>query len=460
MGSRRVVRALLVGPVGLVLGTGLAVVPASHVSARVAVHTRAAEVTAPLERTEVRRLPFPAGHVALHWAGHPDAAVTVELSADGSTFGPPFEAERDEVGEHTGNGHTYGAVHAAGGAVAVRVTSDRPLGRLTVLALADGTTTTVREEAPAPRAGAATTLAQPRAAWGADESLRFDRRGREVWPPVFETVQKLVVHHTAGTNGDATPVAAQATIRSIYYYHAVTQGWGDIGYNFLADQFGNVYQGRHSAPGATTGENAAGKGVTAGHAFGYNSGTVGIALLGTFTAQGPTPSAAAALQGFLVWKANAHGLDAAGASTYTNPLNGTQTAFPTVAGHREVNATECPGDVLFGTLPVLRLTVRALSGIPDTTPPPPPAGLSGKPGKRQVTLVWTEPVDQGSGGNASGAAVYEIFRAGSSTPLARTSALTYTDSGLRSGTTYSYLVRAYDGAGNIGPAAQAAAKAG
>jgi N-acetylmuramoyl-L-alanine amidase len=53
-------------------------------------------------------------------------------------------------------------------------------------------------------------------------------------------VQKLIVHHTATQNNDPDP---PATIRSIYYYHAVTQGWGDIGYNFLIDEAGNLYEG-------------------------------------------------------------------------------------------------------------------------------------------------------------------------------------------------------------------------
>ena len=74
-------------------------------------------------------------------------------------------------------------------------------------------------------------MAQPsvisRAGWGADEALRFDASGNELWPPEFHPTQKLIVHHTAGQNGDPNPAA---TIRAIYYYHAVTRGWGDIGY--------------------------------------------------------------------------------------------------------------------------------------------------------------------------------------------------------------------------------------
>src|SRR5204862_7471537 len=137
----------------------------------------------------------------------------------------------------------------------------------------------------------------PRSGWGADESLRFDSSGNETWPPAFYPVQKLIVHHTATQNNDPDPAA---TVRSIYYYHAVTQGWGDIGYNFLIDEAGHVYEGRYSRPYAAgespTGQDANGNGVTAAHAQGYNSGTVGLALLGSLTTQDATPAARPALE--------------------------------------------------------------------------------------------------------------------------------------------------------------------
>ncbi|HEX7103189.1 MAG TPA: N-acetylmuramoyl-L-alanine amidase, partial [Nitrolancea sp.] len=81
----------------------------------------------------------------------------------------------------------------------------------------------------------------PRAGWGADESLRYDANGKEIWPPEYRPVQKVIIHHTVTQNHEQDPAA---TVRAIYYYHAITQGWGDIGYNFLVDWHGNVYEGR------------------------------------------------------------------------------------------------------------------------------------------------------------------------------------------------------------------------
>jgi hypothetical protein len=434
----------------------LTVVPGTQVGAAVVVHTRAGEVSGPVHGSSVRPLPFAAGHVALYWAGNPDAVVTVAFSPDGTTFGPAVNAERDEVGAQRGNGLTYGAVLAAGGATVVRVDADRPIGRLTVLALADGSSTVVPSATPGSPAGA--VVAQPailsRSDWGADESLRFAANGTETWPPAFYPVQKLIVHHTAGVNQDPNPAA---TIRSIYYYHAITQGWGDIGYNFLIDEAGRVYKGRHSHPPGTsadtiTGEDGAGKGVTAAHAYQFNSGTVGVALLGTLTSQDATVAAKSALVDVLAWKAQGHGIDPYGSSLYTNPVGGNQKVFADIAGHRDVEATECPGGSLYGTLPAIRAQVASRMGAADTTAPSTPSNLTATGGKRKITLAWTASADSGG----SGVAGYDVYRsataAGPFTLVAGTASPGYTDSGLIRGTRRWYYVRAYDGAGNRSPA--------
>ena len=347
LSSRRLIRVLVAGPVGALLAVGLSVIPATTVQAQVVHHTKAGEVSGPLNGSEVRPLPFPALHAALYWDGNPDAIVSVAFSSDGVHFGPAQAVEEDEVGMQLKNGQTYGAIMPADGATAARVTSDRPIGRLTVLALAEDGTTIQKNPVPKNVAGAQTSGVHSRADWGADESLRF-RGPSPMWPPVFQTVQKLVVHHTAGANGEMGETA-KATIRSIYYYHTVTQGWGDIGYNFLIDAGGVVYKGRSTSATMTdpdlTGENGSAQGVTAGHAYGYNSGTVGVAPLGNFVSVLPTAAADAALKSFLISKVSAHGLTANQQYEYTNPLNGNQDTFENVPGHTEVpnNATECPG---------------------------------------------------------------------------------------------------------------------
>lgn len=380
----------------LVASLSLVVVPAIRTVASGPIRIAANELHGSVQRERTFPLAFPASHVALHWAGESEAQVWVAFSDDGRTFRVPVSAGRDEVGEGRGNGETYGAVLLAGAARFARVTSDRPLARLSILAL------DTRGLGHAPTlAGAVVSaaVAQPpvtsRAGWGANESLRFDSTGRERWPPVFQPIQKLIVHHTAGQNNDPDPAA---TVRAIYYYDAVTQGWGDMGYNFLIDESGRIYEGRYSRTYAageySTGQDLAGNGVTGAHAVGFNSGTVGIALLGTLTSRDATPAARDALTRLLAWIADGHGIDPHGSALYTNPVNGTQKTFANIAGHRDVAATECPGGVFYATLPVLRDAVAARiagAAVPDFSISTSPATQTATAGQQVSYSVTVAP---------------------------------------------------------------------
>jgi hypothetical protein len=303
----------------------------------------------------------------------------------------------------------------------------------------------------------------PRSGWAADESLRYDATGKEVWPPAFYPVQKLIVHHTATQSNDPDPAA---TMRSIYYYHAVTQAWGDIGYNFVIDEAGRIYEGRYSrvyAPGESpTGQDLSGNGVTAAHASGYNSGTVGVALLGTLTNQDATPAARQALEKLLAWEASTRGIDPQGSSLYTNPVNGTQATFPNIAGHRDVNATECPGGAFYATLPALRSNVAAMIGgsSPPPPPPPPPAPKPVATTGAASSIASTAATLNGSV-NPGGAATTYWFQYGTTTAYGSTApspaasagsgtaarAVSVRLGGLRRRTTYTYRLVAQSSSG-------------
>jgi hypothetical protein len=382
----------------LFLGLLTLLVLAAPAQARPPVPTRAHEVSGPLGGPKSYELPGSATHLAVYWRGDSDARVELAASSDGHGYGPWKSVERDEVGEQRRDGRTYSRLILAEDVESVRIRSDRPLPRLTLLTLSESATA---QEAPTASIHAAQPPTISRAGWGADESLRFDGSGKEVWPAAFYPTQKLIVHHTAGINNDPNP---PATVRSIYYYHAVTQGWGDIGYNFLVDEAGNVYEGRHSreypAGESPTGEDTNGNGVTAAHASGYNSGTVGVALLGTLTDRDTTATGRDALERLLAWKAERHGIDPQGSSLYTNPVNGAQKTFANIAGHRDVNATECPGSVFYGTLPDLRARVAALiSGGTDATAPTiasvsPTENATGVPPAADVSVTFSEPMNR------------------------------------------------------------------
>jgi hypothetical protein len=181
------------------------------------------------------------------------------------------------------------------------------------------------------------------------------------------------VHHTVTQNNDPDPAQ---TVRAIYAYHTRGNGWNDIGYNFLVDQQGRVYEGRFARayrPGeAPTGEDEAGRGVIGAHAKAVNPGTAGVALLGDYSGGFVPPAPAVdSLVRLLAWKAARHDIDPKGASPFT-AVDGSPRSFPNIAGHRDVGDTGCPGGRLYERLPEIRQRVADTIGAPAAPPPPPP----------------------------------------------------------------------------------------
>ncbi len=203
-----------------------------------------------------------------------------------------------------------------------------------------------------------------RAQWGADEGLRF-KDGKEIWPREYRTLEKVIVHHTVTSSGGNDPAAV---VRAIYRYHAQVLGWGDTGYNYLVDWRGNIYEGRFG-----------GDRVVGGHAYGYNHGSLGVAVIGDYSSQRITKEAMTALTGLLAWKAR-----------YIDPLgNGyfVDKVVNNIAGHRECNPTACPGDALFAQLPALRQAVSSAMGY---RPKPAPQILDLQVASR--TVLVNQPV--------------------------------------------------------------------
>jgi hypothetical protein len=195
----------------------------------------------------------------------------------------------------------------------------------------------------------ATSVTKPalvtRTAWGCP-----DGQGSR-WMPRYTTVTHLIVHHSATAN---TSSDWAAVVRSIWNYHTLTQGWGDIGYNYLIDPNGVVYEGR-----------GGGDNVIGAHFSCQNGGTMGVCMLGSFTTVSPTPAALNSLKQLLAWKAEQRGIDALGSSYHP----GTRLTIPNVSGHRHGNAaypdhacstTSCPGDNLYAQLPAIRSDVNNL----------------------------------------------------------------------------------------------------
>ncbi len=192
----------------------------------------------------------------------------------------------------------------------------------------------------------------PREAWGADESLKSTSGGcdRDFYP-----LQQLFVHHTAGNNS-TTDFAAE--MRAIYAYHTQSRGWCDVGYNFVIAPDGTVFEGRwardYSDWESPTSENRSGEAVAGAHVGGYNSGSVGISLMGNFESKAPSEPARTALVEMLAWESDRHDLAPASSHIYSNPETGQQTFLPVIAGHRDAGSTACPGDLLYADLPAIR----------------------------------------------------------------------------------------------------------
>ncbi|MFD0304052.1 peptidoglycan recognition family protein [Streptomyces sp. NPDC127119] len=208
------------------------------------------------------------------------------------------------------------------------------------------TTTPGTPSTPAAPSGSASDVAFPppglllRADWGADEAKRLTVDGKQSSPTRFTPVQAITVHHTATPVDDPDPAA---TVRAIYEQHAVSNDWGDIGYNFLIDRQGAVYEGRFSDTDGIPAHNADDEVVTAFHTFGFNSGNIGIALLGDFEEAKPSARMRDSLVRLTASLAARHELDPLAGVTYVSPTSGKSTEGPAVGGHRDWTSTECPG---------------------------------------------------------------------------------------------------------------------
>ena len=161
------------------------------------------------------------------------------------------------------------------------------------------------------------------------------------WTPEYENFTHIIIHHTATPNTDTDWVAR---VRSIWNYHTYDRGWGDVGYNYLIDPNGIIYEGR-----------AGGDDVIGGHASPHNIGTMGVAFLGTFTDEEPTDAALDSVESLIAWKCSQKGIEPLGNSTdYAGSY------YANIAGHRDVKATECPGEDLYSLLPAIRQNVHDL----------------------------------------------------------------------------------------------------
>ncbi|WP_328977946.1 peptidoglycan recognition protein [Streptomyces canus] len=222
-----------------------------------------------------------------------------------------------------------------------------PTDTATATATATPTATATTPTAPP------STVPEPsmvsRAGWGADESLSPD-------PSEYNPdVKAVFVHHTDGSN-DYSCADSAAIVRGIYAYHTQTNGWNDIGYNFLVDKCGTIFEGRKGGVDLP---------VLGAHTYGWNRESTGIAILGNYTDAGASNAALTSVARITAWKLGQYGVDPnstvqlkAGATQKnlagTSFTAGSLYTFNRVSGHRDGYATECPGTSLYAQLPTIR----------------------------------------------------------------------------------------------------------
>jgi hypothetical protein len=193
-----------------------------------------------------------------------------------------------------------------------------------------------------------------RAGWGVDEQIPIDAEVGP-WTVRYADLRAGVVHHTAGSNS-YRPEDSAAIVRGIYYFHAVTREWADIGYNFLVDRFGRVFEGRKGTLQSDPGEM-----VTAGHARGYNAGTVGISVMGNFESVSAPQVSLDRIADVFAWQFARSDLDLAKTSGMLSPGTPTRPAgqlLPRVFGHKDVASTSCPGTI-YERIPAIVRATRA-----------------------------------------------------------------------------------------------------
>lgn len=174
-----------------------------------------------------------------------------------------------------------------------------------------------------------------RSEWGASAPRSSHRTARP---------RAVVLHHTV-TRNDYRKRESPAIVRAIQHHHQRTMGWSDVGYNLLVDRYGNIFEGRAGGIEA---------GVVGAHAAGYNTGTVGVSVLGNYETARPTRSGLDGSATVLAWQARVHGIDLReGARARVG-----NRSIPTFLGHRDVGSTACPGRNLVARMPEIRRLAR------------------------------------------------------------------------------------------------------
>jgi hypothetical protein len=337
--------------------------------------------------------------VGVHWRGSGSVSFrTRSLSGSWSAWRPAAPEAEDGPDRPVQPGWRIGNPYWTGAADAIAYRLHGTVTRLRAYFVSSAV-----DDLPPRRlsiAGSPPIITRP--AWGADESIR------RAPPRYAPAVQYSLVHHTAGTN-NYSPSQSAAIVRGIEVYHVKANGWNDIGYNFLVDKYGQVFEGRYGGVDQN---------VIGAHAQGFNTGSVGVAVLGTYNSAPPPLAAQTAVAGLLAWRLDVAHVDPLSTLTVASGGNprfpvGVPVFLRAISGHRDTGFTDCPGDALYARLGAIAQTVAA-TGLPKLYAP----SVQGAPGgvvtfraRLSTALPWTVIVADATGkeiasGSGTSADVY------------------------------------------------------
>ncbi|RSM47191.1 N-acetylmuramoyl-L-alanine amidase [Actinoplanes sp. ATCC 53533] len=186
-----------------------------------------------------------------------------------------------------------------------------------------------------------------RAGWGANEAIVTGS------PEYSSDVQVVFVHHTAGTNSYRCADSA-SIVRAIEAYHVKSNHWNDIGYNFLVDKCGTLFEGRR---GGIT------RPVLGAHTLGFNTRSSAIAVLGNYSGRAVPARVKRVIAQVAAYKIGAYGSAPVGrvamlSSGSDRYAKGSTAMLNRISGHRDTGKTECPGNTLYAQLG----SIRSLAG--------------------------------------------------------------------------------------------------
>jgi hypothetical protein len=184
-----------------------------------------------------------------------------------------------------------------------------------------------------------------RAQWGANERMREQSR------PGYGTVKTGFIHHTVNAN-NYTSAQVPALLRGIYAYHTQSRGWRDIGYNYLVDRFGRIWEGRYGGVSSP---------VVGAHTLGYNEVSFAMSAIGNYDIAAPPQAVLNAYARLFAWKLSLYNIPANAPRVYVK-----NRWLAAINGHRDVGQTACPGRYLYAKLPAVRTLARSIQNGAQT----------------------------------------------------------------------------------------------